>query len=158
MRPMEPDILVKPINDDPGVEDHIKSENETSSDDKDSELSGDEAMYSHTQTQHKIKKSQQEINGEIRVANIKEPLEQEIDRQSESDSNSYQSADNSSDGEEDQGDIHSTPPGPKKAHERKLPKKYNGFILGPIKQLNAILENHLLGRVFTSNKNSEICV
>ena len=55
---MEPDILVKPINDDPGVEDHIKSENETSSDDKDSELSGDEAMYSHTQTQHKIKKSQ----------------------------------------------------------------------------------------------------
>ena len=101
MRPMEPDILVKPINDDPDVEDHIKSENETSSDDEDSELSGDEAMYCHTQTQHKIKKSQQEINGEIRVANINEPLEQEIDKQSESDSNSYQSADNSSDGEEE---------------------------------------------------------
>ena len=133
--------------------------NETSSDDKDSELSGDEAMYSHTQTQHKIKKSQQEINGEIRVANINEPLEQEIDRQSESDSNSYQSADNSSDGEEEQGDIHSTPLAQRKsACERKLPKKYDGFILGPIKQLNAILENHLLGRVFTSNKNSQICV
>ena len=97
---MEPDILIKPINDDPGVEDHIKSENETSSDDEDSELSGDEAMYSHTETQHKIKKSQQEINSEIRVANINEPLEQEIDRQSESDSNSYQFTDNSSDGED----------------------------------------------------------
>ena len=158
MQPMEPDILVKPTNDDPGVEDHIKSENETSSDDEDSELSGDEAMYSHTQTQHKIKKSQQEINGEIRVANINEPLEQEIDRQSESDSNSYQSADNSSDGEE-RGDIHLTPLAQRKsACERKLPKKYDGFILGPIKQLNAILENHLLGRVFTSNKNSQICV
>ena len=156
---MEPDILIKPINDDPGVKDHIKSENDTSSDDEDSELSGDEAMYSHTQTQHKIKKSQQEINGEIRIANINEPLEQEIDRQSESDSNSYQSADNSSDGEEEQGDIHSTPLAQRKsAHERKLPKKYDGFILGPIKQLNAILENHLLGRVFTSNKNSQICV
>ena len=31
-------------------------------------------------------------------------------------------------------------------------EKYDEFILGPIKQLNAILENHLLGRVFTSNK------
>ena len=156
---MEPDILVKPINDDPGVEDHIKSENETSSDDEDSELSGDEAMYSHTQTQHKIKKSQQEINGEIRAANINEPLGQEIDRHSESDSNSYQSADNSSDGEDGQDDIHSTPLAQRKsAHERKLPKKYDGFILGPIKQLNAILDNHFLGRVFTSNKNSQICV
>ena len=100
-------------------------------------------MYSHTQTQHKIKKSQQEINGEIRVANINEPLEQEIDRQSESDSNSHQSADNSSDGEDEQGDIHSTPLAQRKsARERKLPKKYDGFILGPIKQLNAILDNH----------------
>ena len=45
-------------------------------------------------------KSQQEIDSEIRVANINEPLEQEIYRQSESDSNSYQSADNSSDGED----------------------------------------------------------
>ena len=96
-------------------------------------------MYSHTQTQHKIKKSQQEINGEIRVGNINEPLEQEIDRQSESDSNSYQPADNISDGKEEQGDIHSTPLAQRKsAHERKLPKKYNGFILGLIKQLNAI--------------------
>ena len=50
--------------------------------------------------EHKIKKSQQEIDGEIRVANINETLQQEIDRQSESDSNSYQSADNSSDGED----------------------------------------------------------
>ena len=32
MWPMEPDILVKLIKDDPGVEDHIKSEHETSSD------------------------------------------------------------------------------------------------------------------------------
>ena len=103
---MESDILVKPIKDDPGVEDHIKSENETSSDEEDSELSGDEAIYSHTQTQHKIKKSKDEIVGEIRVANINEPTE--IDRQSDSDSNSYQSADNGSDGEDGWGDIHST--------------------------------------------------
>ena len=52
---MEPDILVKPIGDDPGVKDHTKSENETSSDEKDSELSGNEAIYTHIQTQHKIK-------------------------------------------------------------------------------------------------------
>ena len=56
MQLMEPDVLVKAINDDPGVENHIKSENESSSDDEDSELSGDEAIYTHTQTQHKIKK------------------------------------------------------------------------------------------------------
>ena len=45
---MEPDILVKPMKDDPGVDDHIKSENETSSDEEDSELSGDEAIYTRT--------------------------------------------------------------------------------------------------------------
>ena len=57
---MEPDIIVKPIKDDPGVEDHIKSENDTSSDEEDSELSGDEAIYAHTQTQHNIKRSKPE--------------------------------------------------------------------------------------------------
>ena len=35
MQPMEPDVLVKPINDDPGDEDHIKPENESSSDEED---------------------------------------------------------------------------------------------------------------------------
>ena len=45
---MKPDILVKPLKDDPGVEDHIKSENKTSSDEEDSELSGDEAIYTRT--------------------------------------------------------------------------------------------------------------
>ena len=154
---MELDVLVKSINDDPGVEDHIKSENESSSDDEDSELSGDEAIYTHTQTQHKIKKPKPEIQDEMRVANINEPSEQEIDRQSDSDSNSYQSADNGSDGEDGQGDIHSTPLAQRKsAHERRLPKKYDGFILRPMKQLNTILENNLLGRVFTANNNSQI--
>ena len=56
MQPMELNVLVEPINDDPGVEDHIKSEDESSSDEEDSELSGDDAIYTHTQTQHKIKK------------------------------------------------------------------------------------------------------
>ena len=122
-------------------------------------MSGDEAIYTHTWTQHKIKRSKDEIVGEIRVANINEPTEQEIDRQSDSDSNSYQSADKSSDGEDGWGDVHSTPLAQRKwAHERKLPKKYDEFILRPIKQLNAILENHLLGRVFTSNKSSQIYV
>ena len=45
---MEPDILVKQIKDDPGTEGHIKSENETSSDEEDTVLSGDEAFYTHT--------------------------------------------------------------------------------------------------------------
>ena len=36
----------------------------------------------------------------MRATNINEPSEQEIDRQSDSDSNSCQSADNGSDGEE----------------------------------------------------------
>ena len=156
---MEPDVLVKPINDDPGAEDHIKPENESSSDEEDSELSGDEAIYTHTQTQHEIKRPKPEIQDEIRILNINEPSEQEINRQSDSDSNSYQSADNGSDGEGGQGDIHSTPLSQRKsARERKLPKKYDGFILGPMKQLNAILENHLLGRVFTSSNSSQICV
>ena len=106
---MEPDILVKPIKDDPGVEDQVKSENETSSDEEDPDLSGDEAIYTHTWTRHEIKKSKPEIQGEMRVANINEPSEQEIDRQSDSDLNSYQSADNGSDEEDGQGDIHSTP-------------------------------------------------
>ena len=100
MQPMEPDIIFKPIGDDPGVEDHIKSENDTSSNEEDSELSGDEAIYTHTQTQHKIKNSKPEFQGEMRAENINEPSEQEIDRQSDSDSNSCQSADNGSDGEE----------------------------------------------------------
>ena len=102
---MELDVLVKPINDDPGVENHIKSDNESSSDKEDSELSGDEDIYTHTQTQNKIKKPKSEIpkpeiQDEMRVANINEPSEQEKDRQSNSDSNSYQSADNGSDGED----------------------------------------------------------
>ena len=63
-------------------------------------MSGDEAIYIHTQTQHKIRKSKPEIQGEMRVENINEPSEQEIDKQSDSDSNSYQSADMSSDGED----------------------------------------------------------
>ena len=156
---MEPDIIVKPIRDDPGVEDHIKSEHDTTSDEEDSELSGDEAFYTCTQTQYKIKKSKPEIQGEMRAENINEPSEQEIDRQSDSDSNSCQSADNSFDGEEGRGVIHSTPLTQRKsAHKRKLPKKYDGFILGPMKQLDAILENHLLGRVFNANKNSQICI
>ena len=139
-------------------------ENESSSDEENSELSGDEAIYTHTQTQHKIKKPKPEIpkleiQDEMRVANINEPSEQEIDRQSDSDLNSYQSADNGSDGEDGWGDIHSTPLAQRKsACERRLPKKYDWFILGPMKQLNAILENHLLGRIFTANNNSQIYI
>ena len=126
-------------------------------------MSGDEAIYTHTQTQHKIKKPKPEIQDEMRIVNINEPSEQEIDRQSDSDSNSCQSADNGSDGEEGRGVIHSTPLAQRKsARERKLPKKYDGFILGPMKQLNAILENHLLGRVFMPtihlDNNSQICI
>ena len=125
-----------------------KPENDTSSDEEDSELSGDEVIYTRTQTQNKIKKPKPDIQEERRVANINEPSEQEIDRQSDSDSNSRQSADNGSDGEEGRGVIHSTPLAQQKsACERKLPKKYDGFILGPMKQLNAILGNHLLGPI-----------
>ena len=45
-------------------------------------------------------KSKPEIQGEMRVENINEPLEQEIYRPSDSDSNSYQSTNNGSDGED----------------------------------------------------------
>ena len=72
-------------------------------------MSGDEAIYTRTQTQHKFKKSKPEVQGEMRVENINEPSELEIVRQSDSDSNSCQSADNGSDGEEGQGVINSTP-------------------------------------------------
>ena len=116
---MEPDVIVKPITDDPGVEDHIKPENDTSSDEEDSELSGDEVIYTRTQTQNKIKKPKPDIQEERRIVNINEPSEQEIDRQSDSDSNSCQSADNGSDGEEGRGVIHSTP----LAHESQLMKE-----------------------------------
>ena len=155
---MEPDILIKPITEDPGVEDHIKSENETSSDEEDSELSGDKAIYTCTQTQHKIKKSKLEIQGEMRVANINEPPEWEIGNQIQiwTHTNLLTMTLMGR-----MGEVISTqlPLAQRKsAHERKLPKKYDDFILGPIKQLNAILENHFLGRVFTANKNSQICV
>ena len=73
MWPMELDVLVEPIRDDPGVEDYIQPENESSSDEEDWELSGDEVIYTHTQTQHKFKKSKPEVQGEIRVENINEP-------------------------------------------------------------------------------------
>ena len=78
---MEPDIIVKPIGDDSGVEDHIKPESDISSDEEDSELSGDEVIYTHTQTQNKTKKPKPDIQEEGRVANINEPSEQEIGNQ-----------------------------------------------------------------------------
>ena len=81
---------------------------------------------------------------------IEEPVAQEIERQSDSDS--YRSADSGSDGEDGRVGTHSPPLAQRKsARQRKLPARYDGFILGPLKQLSAILEKNFLGEVYTEH-------
>ena len=82
MRPMEPDTLIKPITDDPVSESEDKS-----SDDEEEELSGDEAIYTHTRAQHKTKlnKSESDTKDQNDSINIQEAPAQEMERQSDSD-------------------------------------------------------------------------
>ena len=54
--------------------------------------------------------------------------------------------------------IHSPPLALRKsAKERELPAKYDGFIIGPLRQLSAILENKFLGKVYREH-SSQMCV
>ena len=41
--------------------------------------------------------------------------------------------------------------------QRKLPAKYDGFIIGPLRQLSVILENKFLGEVYTEHY-AQMCV
>ena len=87
---------------------------------------------------------------------IEEPVAQEIERQSDSDS--YKSADCGSDGSDGHVGIHSPPLAQRKsARQRKLPAKYDGFIIGPLRQLSAMLENKFLGEVYTEHY-AQMCV
>ena len=87
---------------------------------------------------------------------IEEPVAQEIERQSDSDS--YKSADSGSDGEDGRVGTHSPPLAQRKsARQRKLPAKYDGFIIVPLKQLSMILENKFLGNMHTEHY-SQLCV
>ena len=87
---------------------------------------------------------------------IKEPVAQEIERQSDPDS--YKSADSGSDGEDGCVSTHSTPLALRRsARQRKLPDKYDGFIIGPLRQLSVILENKFLGEVYTEHY-AQMCV
>ena len=71
---------------------------------------------------------------------IEEPVAQEIERQLDSDS--YKSTDSGSDSEDGRVGTHSPPQALRRlARQRKLPDKYDGFIIGPLKQLSVILEN-----------------
>ena len=85
-----------------------------------------------------------------------EPVAQEIERQL--DSYSYRSADSGSDGENGCVGTHSPPLAQRKsARQRKLPAKYDGFIISPLKQLSVILENKFLGQVYTEHY-TQMCV
>ena len=87
---------------------------------------------------------------------IEEPVAQEIERQSDSDS--YKSADNGSDGENWCVFTHSPPLALRKsAKQRKVPAKFDGFIIGLLKQLSTILENKFLGNEYTEH-SSQLCL
>ena len=88
--------------------------------------------------------------------NIDEPMAQEIEKQSDTDLN--KSADSGSDGEDGHVGTHSPPLAQRRsARQRELPAKYDGFIIVPLKQLSAILENKFLGQVYTEH-SAQMCV
>ena len=87
---------------------------------------------------------------------IEEAVAQEIEKQSDSDS--YRPADSGSDGEDGHVGTHSPPLAQRRSgRQRKLPAKYDGFIIGPLKQLSAMLENKFLGQVYTEH-HAQMCV
>ena len=163
MRPFDPDTLVKPVDDDNNVNEvELDDEEDSNVDDSDgdSDLSGDEPICLHTRSQRKTLESPSDddtndVDNRSDVT-IEEPVAQEIERQSDSDS--YKSADSGSDGSDGRVGTHSPPLAQRKsARERKLPAKYDGFIIGPLKQLSTILENTFLGEVYTEHY-AQMCV
>ena len=84
------------------------------------------------------------------------PEAQEIDRQSDSDS--FRSVDSGSDGEDGRVGTHFPPLALRRStREKKLPAKYDRFIIGPLRQLSAILENQFLGKVYRE-QSSQMCI
>ena len=125
-----------------------------------SDSSSDEPICLHTRSQRKTPESpsDDDANDVDNRADVitEEPVAQEIERQLDSDS--YRSADSGSDGENGCVGTHSPPLAQRKsARQRKLPAKYDGFIIGPLKQLSVILENKFLGQVYTEHY-TQMCV
>ena len=163
MRPFDPNTLVEPVSDDNDAnEEELDDEEDSDIDDSDgdSDLSGDEPICLCTRSQTKIPESSSDDdtnNTDNRSdVTIEEPVGQEIERQPDSDS--YKSADSGSDGSDGHVGTHSPPLTQRKsARQRKLPAKYDGFIIGPLRQLSAILENKSLGEVYTEHY-AQMCV
>ena len=165
MRPYDPDTLVKPVSDDINVEE-INSDNEqddsTDDDDSngDSDSSGDEPICIHTRSQRRKQESSNDKktnDTENTVGALTDgPEAQVIERQSDSDS--FRSADSGSDGEDGRVGTHSPPLALRRStREKKLPAKYDGFIIGPLRQLSAVLESKFLGKVYRE-QSSQMCI
>ena len=142
MRPFDPDTLVKSVDDDHYANEVELDDNEDSDidSDGDSDLSGDEPICLRTRSWKEIPESPSDddtnaVDNRL-VVTIEEPVAQEIE-----DSDSDKSADSGSDGENGHVGTLSPPLAQRKsARQRKLPAKYDGFIIGPLKQLSVILE------------------
>ena len=160
MRPFDPDTFVKLVNDENDANEIELDDDEDSSVDDcdgDSDLSGDDPICLCTRSQRKMPESpsdddMNDVDNRLDMT-IEEPVAQEIERQSDSDS--YKSADSGSDGGVS---THSPPLALRRsARQRKLPDKYDGFIIGPLKQLSVILENKFPGKVYTEHY-AQVCV
>ena len=160
MRPFEPDTLVKPVCDDNDENEEELDDDEENDVDSDSDSSSDEPICLRTRSREKTPESPSDndtndVEDRADVV-IEEPMAQEIERQSDSDSN--KSADSGSDGEDGRVGTHSPPLAQRRsARQRKLPAKYDGFIISPLKQLSAILENKFLGQMYTEHY-AQMCV
>ena len=160
MCPLNPDMSLKmDYETDNGKDDVIDSSN------NESEMSSDKesctAIRTHQQTRQKLDHTAIEDNTAAEeivdppalndTVDIVDPSEQEIDRHSVPEKNSSQSDESSFDGDGSVG-THSTPLTLwKPVREYNVPKQYDGFILGPLKQQNAILEKQFIGRIYTIN-------
>ena len=161
MRPNESETLVKQIDDE--KDDTKSGDGSSDSDfDDDSDSSSDEPVCIHTRSWKKKHESESDDEVKFKVNHTEpdtdEPTNQEIDRQSDSDSSSFELADSGSDGEDGRVGTHSTPLAQRKPTRlRQLPAKFDGFILSSLKQLTTLLEDKFLGKVYTSN-TSQLCV
>ena len=112
MRPFDPDTLVKPVNDDNDANEiELDDDEDSNVNDSDDDLgsSSDEPICLRTRSQRKTpespsKDNTNDVDAQSNVT-IEEPVAQEIERQSDSDS--YRSADSGSDGEDGRVGTHS---------------------------------------------------
>ena len=163
MRPFDPDTLVKPVCDDNDENEEELDDDEEDSDvnsDGDSDSSSDEPICLCTRSREKTPESPSDNDtnniDDTADVTIEEPVAQETERQSDSDSN--KSADSGSDGDDGRVGTHSPPLAQRRsARQKKLPAKYDGFILCPLKKLGAIIENNFLGQVYTEH-SAQLCM